>query len=52
MSTLQKKPVVDKRLFMTSIYCMDGYWLTTEASPTSASNLEWYIDQCMPLEKK
>ncbi|MBG9782639.1 carbohydrate kinase [Alkalihalobacillus lehensis] len=48
---ITKNPVVDKHLFMTSIYCIDGFWLTTEASPTSASNLEWYINQCMPLEK-
>ncbi|MFS0785895.1 FGGY-family carbohydrate kinase [Shouchella sp. 1P09AA] len=45
------KPVIDKHLFMTSIYCMEGYWLTTEASPTSASNLEWYIDEWMKQEK-
>jgi L-xylulokinase len=28
---------------MTSLYCIQGYWLTTEASPTSASNLEWFV---------
>jgi len=48
---ISKKPVIDKDLFMTSIYCMPGYWLTTEASPTSASNLEWFIDKFMALEK-
>ncbi|GAF13951.1 L-xylulose/3-keto-L-gulonate kinase [Bacillus sp. JCM 19045] len=49
---ITKKPVVDHALFMTSIYCLPDYWLTTEASPTSASNLEWFIDQFMELEKR
>lgn len=31
-------PVIDKDLFMTSIYPIEGKWLITEASPTSASN--------------
>ncbi|MGL5514527.1 MAG: FGGY-family carbohydrate kinase, partial [Sporomusa sp.] len=40
---ISKTPVVSKDLFMTSLYCMKGYWLTTEASPTSSSNLEWFV---------
>lgn len=44
---ISKKPVVSKDLFMTSIYCMEGHWLTTEASPTSASNLEWFISEIL-----
>ena len=48
---ITKKPVIDKDLFMTSIYCLPDYWLTTEASPTSASNLEWFIDKFMVGEK-
>ncbi|WP_353625759.1 FGGY-family carbohydrate kinase [Bacillus sp. JCM 19041] len=48
---ISKKPVIDKELFMTSIYCLPDYWLTTEASPTSASNLEWFIDHFMDDEK-
>ncbi|MEA1853544.1 FGGY-family carbohydrate kinase [Cytobacillus sp. OWB-43] len=49
---ITKKPVIDRELFMTSIYCLDDYWLTTEASPTSASNLEWFIDHFMIEEKQ
>ncbi|MBM7645941.1 L-xylulokinase [Scopulibacillus daqui] len=48
---ITKMPVIDKHLFMTSIYCLDDYWLITEASPTSASNLEWFIDRFMIKEK-
>lgn len=32
---------------MTSIYPIEGKWLITEASPTSASNLEWFINNFM-----
>ena len=44
---ISKKPVVSRDLFMTSLYCIDGYWLTTEASATSASNLEWFATHLM-----
>lgn len=49
---ITRKPIVDKDLFMTSIYCLSDYWLTTEASPTSASNLEWFIEKFMSVEKQ
>ncbi len=42
---ISTQPVVSKSLFMTSLYCMPGYWLTTEASATSASNLEWFVTE-------
>lgn len=45
-------PVVDPELFMTSVYPMEGKWLVTEASPTSASNLEWFINTFMAEEKE
>lgn len=48
---ISKKPVVSKDLFMTSLYCMKDHWLTTEASPTSASNLEWFVTQFMEEER-
>ncbi len=44
---ISQKPVVDKELFMTSIYTMPGYWMTLEGSPTSASNLEWFLTEIM-----
>jgi L-xylulokinase len=37
-------PVVDD-VFMTSRYCVPGYYLMLEGSATSASNLEWFISQ-------
>ncbi|WDV97492.1 FGGY-family carbohydrate kinase [Brevibacillus parabrevis] len=47
---ITKEPVVDKALFMTSIYCIPGYWLTLEGSPTSASNLEWFTNEFFSQE--
>jgi len=37
-------PVVDK-VFMTSRYCVPGYYLMLEGSATSAANLEWFLAQ-------
>jgi L-xylulokinase len=39
------EPLVDPSLFMTTCYTVPGLWLTIEASPTSATNLEWYVNQ-------
>ena len=44
---ISKKPVVDKDLFMTSIYPIPGYWMIMEGSPTSASNLEWFLTEIL-----
>jgi len=45
-------PVVSKSLFMTALYCMPGYWLLLEGSPTSASNLEWFVTELLDRDKK
>jgi L-xylulokinase len=45
-------PVQDRDLFMTSAYCIPGYWLITEASATSASNLEWVVSELMAGERR
>jgi len=39
------EPLVDSSLFMTSCYTVPGLWLTIEASATSATNLEWFVNQ-------
>lgn len=43
-------PVLSPDLFMNSIYCVPGKTLVTEASPTSASNLEWFINSFLQTE--
>ncbi len=40
---ISRAPVGTHEIFMNSTYCLPGYWLVTEASPTSASNLEWFM---------
>ncbi len=49
---VSKKPVLNKSIMMNSIYCIDEYYLIEECSPTSAGNLEWYIDMFLEEEKK
>lgn len=44
------KPVKD--LFMTSDYPLAGEYLLTEASPTSGSNLTWFIDTFLKAQSK
>jgi L-xylulokinase len=44
-------PVIDKRVFMSTLYTVPGLWMTIEASATSASNLEWFVEQFCAEEK-
>jgi L-xylulokinase len=44
-------PVQSPDLFMSSAYCIPGYWLISEASATSASNLEWFVSELMGGER-
>lgn len=41
---ISKEPLVDAELFMTSCYSIPGWYLMLEGSPTSASNLEWFVN--------
>jgi len=49
---IAKEPVLNKTVMMNSLYCIPGYYLIEECSPTSASNLDWYLDKFMGEEKK
>ncbi len=42
---ISPEPLVDKDLFMTSRYSIPGWFLMLEGSPTSASNLEWFVSR-------
>lgn len=44
---ISRTPVVDPGLFMDTLYCMPGWYLITEASPTGASNLEWFVSNIL-----
>jgi len=47
-----KEPVVSEDVFMTSRYCIPGYYLILEGSATSASNLEWFVDQFFEAQRE
>lgn len=49
-SFITKKLDAHRNPFMTSIYPVDGNYLLTEASMTSASNLEWFVQKLMKKE--
>lgn len=47
---ISKTPVLNKSVMMNSLYCMPGYYLVEECSPTSAANNEWFIARFMGAE--
>ncbi|MEL7659190.1 MAG: FGGY-family carbohydrate kinase, partial [Bacillota bacterium] len=47
-----KTPIVAKEFFSTTVFSRPGYWLMLEGSPTSASNLEWFVEHFLQEEKK
>lgn len=49
---IERQPVVNHTVMMNSLYCMEGYYLVEESSPTSAGNLEWYIQMYMGGERQ
>lgn len=48
---ISKKPVKDRSIAHNSMFCMPDYYLIEESSPTSAGNLEWFIQNMMSYEK-
>ena len=44
-------PIVDPSLFMTTLFAIPGLYLTIEGSATSATNLEWFVNQCCGDER-
>lgn len=41
-------PVVDRSVLMNSLFCMEDLYLVEECSPTSAGNLEWFLQVLCP----
>lgn len=46
-----KKPVTNGTVDLNSMFCMPGYFLIEESSPTSAGNMEWFIRNLMNYEQ-
>lgn len=49
--TVVPEPVVYERLNMCTLFAVGRQWLMTEASPTSATNLEWFVSHFCGEEK-
>lgn len=49
---IRKTPVTNKTVDLNSMFCIPGYYLVEESSPTSAGNMEWFISSLMSSEKQ
>ena len=45
------KPSLKSENVMNSLFCLEPYYLIEQSSPTSAGNLEWFINELMPYAK-
>ena len=45
-------PVLDGTVMMNSLFCIPGYYLIEECSPTSAGNNEWFVNTLLPELKE
>lgn len=47
---IKKEPVTNGTVDLNSLFCIPGYFLVEESSPTSAGNMEWFIRNLMNYE--
>lgn len=45
------QPITNGSVALNSMFCIPGYFLVEESSPTSAGNMQWFIDNLMSYEK-
>jgi len=48
---ITKHPIDNGTVALNSMFCIPGYFLVEESSPTSAGNLEWFIRNIMDSEE-
>jgi L-xylulokinase len=48
---ISRTPVVNHSVMMNSLFCLPGYYLVEECSPTSAGNNEWFTNLFLQAEK-
>jgi len=48
---IAKEPITNGTVALNSMFCIPGYFLIEESSPTSAGNLEWFANNLMSYEK-
>ncbi|MCD8104947.1 MAG: carbohydrate kinase [Lachnospiraceae bacterium] len=49
---ISEQPITNGTVALNSMYCMKDYFLVEESSPTSAGNMEWFIQNLLSYEKK
>lgn len=49
---LSRMPVKDGSISMNSVFALPEYYLVEESSPTSAGNLEWFINSVLDADKE
>lgn len=49
---ISRTPVLNKSIMMNSLFCIPGYYLVEESSPTSAGNNEWFTELFLDAEKR
>ena len=49
---IRKTPVTDGSVMMNSYFCLPGYYLVEECSPTSAGNNAWFVKNLLPELKE
>lgn len=49
---ISRRPVLNGTIKMNSLFCLPGYFLIEESSPTSASNNEWFSELFLDSEKR
>lgn len=49
---ITRKPITNGTVALNSMYCIPGYFLIEESSPTSAGNMEWFINNLLSYEKR
>lgn len=44
---ITRAPITNRTVALNSMFCLPGYYLIEESSPTSAGNLQWFIDKLL-----
>jgi len=48
---VSRAPVLDGSVMMNSLFCLPGFYLIEESSPTSAGNYEWFTSVFLEAER-
>ena len=46
------QPITNGTVALNSMFCIPGYFLVEESSPTSAGNMEWFVRNLMGYERE